>query len=149
MKLPELLSAQQSKLQALISLMEEERQLLAVAQVDGGRIEEIAGEKQSLVGALNESEQQRRTLLETLGYPTDLEGARRAADAAGCLNEWLETRAATERAARLNELIGSMLGLRITHNQQMLDLIHAVAEKTLYDTRGRKGAQPGNLNTSA
>ncbi|MFP4076317.1 MAG: hypothetical protein ACLFTD_07505, partial [Halochromatium sp.] len=65
------------------------------------------------------------------------------------LDAWQAVRAASEHAARRNELAGSMLWMRLKQNQRMLDLIHAVSEKTLYDPQGRTGPRSARLKVSA
>jgi len=58
-------------------------------------------------------------------------------------------RDSAERVARMNDLTGQMLSLRMKHNRQMLDYIRQIAEKTLYKPDGRNSAQPGRINASA
>ncbi|MEA3639785.1 MAG: flagellar export chaperone FlgN [Lamprobacter sp.] len=149
MNLVKLLGQQSEDLGALIRLLEQEHQALAVGRIDGELLQRIAADKQNLLEQLEDAEQQRRQLQSELGYPDGDAGAREAARAADCLGSWEAVRSASERAARLNELAGSMLKMRLTHNQRLLNLIHSVAEKTLYDTRGRTQAQPGRLDASA
>lgn len=149
MKLGGLLGMQYEYLGALVALLEQERQALAVGNIDGELLQRIAADKQTLLEQLEGTEEQRRRTQADLGYPDGAAGAQDAARDAGCLDAWKAVRGASERAARLNELAGSMLTMRLEHNQRMLNLIHAVAEKTLYDTRGRTGAQPGRIDASA
>lgn len=149
MKLANLLGMQFDYLGALVTLLEQERQALAVGNIDGELLQRIAADKQALLEQLERTEEQRRQAQSDLGYPNGDVGAQAAARDTGCLDDWQAVRNASERAARLNELAGAMLKARLQHNQRMLDLIHSVAEKTLYDTRGRTGAQPGRINASA
>ncbi|PXX96474.1 flagella synthesis protein FlgN [Halomonas sp. LBP4] len=149
MSLARLLNDQQGRLAALVTLLEEELEALTAGQIDGSRLERIATEKQALLAELEGMEQLRRQVQRRLGYRDGHEGARAAARDADCLAGWEATLGATERADRLNRLAGQLLGMRLAHNQRMLDFIHEVSEKTLYDPRGRTGRQPGRLNASA
>lgn len=149
MSLAQLLGDQQTRLGSLNQLLEEEMELLTAGDIDGRRLERIAANKQALLGELERVEMLRRKVQGRLGYANDLQGASDAARDAGCLGAWNAMQALTERTARLNALAGQLLSLRLSHNQRMLDFIHDVAEKTLYDPRGKAGNQPGRLNASA
>lgn len=149
MTLAHLLGMQYDSLGALVMLLEQERQALAVGNIDGELLQRIAADKQTLLEQIERAEKQRRQTQSDLGYPDGDAGAQDAARDAGCLGDWKAVRGASERAARLNELAGAMLTMRLKHNQKMLNLIHAVAEKTLYDPRGRTEAQPGRIDASA
>lgn len=149
MSLARLLNDQQGRLAALIVLLEEELEALTAGQIDGSQLERIAAEKRVLLAELERMEQLRRQVQRRLGYRDGHEGARKAAGDADCLAGWEATLEATERANRLNGLAGQLLTIRLAHNQRMLDFIHEVSEKTLYDPRGRTGRQPGRLNASA
>jgi flagella synthesis protein FlgN len=149
MHLAQRLRAQFDGLQALITLLEQEREALAVGAIDGERLQQLAADKQAVLAELEDSERARRAAQAEQGYPPGDAGARQAARDADCLKAWQAVRAASERAARLNELAGMMVRLRLQQNQRMLDLIHAVSEKTLYDTRGRSGPQRRQINASA
>ncbi|MDI5987321.1 flagellar protein FlgN [Halomonas sp. M4R5S39] len=149
MSLARLLNDQRERLATLVVLLEEELEALTVGQIDGNRLARIAAEKQALLAELERREQLRRQVQRRLGYRDGHQGAREAASDADCLAGWDATLDATERADRLNGLAGQLLAMRLSHNQRMLDFIHAVSEKTLYDPRGRPGRQPGRLNASA
>ncbi|NBC49198.1 MAG: flagellar protein FlgN [Gammaproteobacteria bacterium] len=149
MRLISLLRAQYDRLSALTSLLEQEREALANGSIDGELLQRIAADKQTLLVDLEQSEQERRTEQTAQGYPEGDAGARQAAADAGCLGAWNAVRGASERAAHLNELVGAMVTMRLQHNRKMLDLIHTISEKTLYDTRGRSRAQPSQIRTSA
>ncbi|MFY0989067.1 flagella synthesis protein FlgN [Halomonas sp. C05BenzN] len=149
MSLSRLLDDQRGRLAALIALLEEELEALTAGKVDGGRLEGIAAEKQELLAELERMEQLRRQVQQRLGYRDGHEGARDAARDAGCLDEWEAALDTTRRADRLNDLAGQLLSMRLAHNQHMLDFLHEVSEKTLYDPCGRTGRQPGRLNASA
>ncbi|MFW6346669.1 MAG: flagella synthesis protein FlgN, partial [Halomonas sp.] len=129
--------------------LEQELDALAAAQVDGTLLGQIASRKRSLLAELEHRESLRRQVQARLGYAPDADGSRASAADAGCLDAWEACLSATRETARLNALAGQLLGMRLAHNQQMLDIIHRVAEKTLYGPSGRSGPQPGRLNASA
>lgn len=149
MSLARLLDDQQERLARLKVLLEEELQALTHGEIDGRRFERIAGDKQALLGELEHFERRRRLVQAKLGYPAGLEGDRRAAQDADCLETWQSLHLLAERTARLNDLAGGLLAMRMEHNQRMLAFIHDVSEKTLYDPRGRTGSQSGRLSASA
>ncbi|MFP4246053.1 MAG: flagella synthesis protein FlgN [Halochromatium sp.] len=149
MSLATLLETQRDGLQRLTALLEQECEALAAGQIDGELLQRLAADKQALLAQLEHSEQQRRAFQTAGGYPEGDAGARQAARDAGCLDAWQAVRAASEHAARRNELAGSMLWMRLKQNQRMLDLIHAVSEKTLYDPQGRTGPRSARLKVSA
>ncbi|MBE0490270.1 MAG: flagellar protein FlgN [Halomonas sp.] len=149
MSLARLLSDQQSRLIRLTQLLEHELGLLTASQVDGKALTEVARRKQELLADLERMETLRRQVQVRLGYAAGPAGARAAAEEAGCQAEWEACLSATERTARLNDLVGELLQMRASHNQKMLDFIHQIADKTLYEPTGRTGRQPGRLSTSA
>jgi len=149
MSLARLLSEQRGRLNRLKELLEEELQLLTTSQVDSDSLAGIAKQKQLLLGELERMETLRRQVQTKLGYAEGIEGARSAAEEAGCLAEWNDCLDATERTARLNNLVGELIEMRSIHNQQMLEFIHQIAEKTLYDPSGRASRQSGRISTSA
>ena len=149
MSLVKLLNGQKVRLSELNRLLEQELEALTVGHVDGEHLGRIAAQKQALLTELERMETLRRQVQERLGYSADSAGSRASARDADCLDAWDACLEATERTARLNDLAGHLLGMRLQHNQQMLDFIHEVSEKTLYDPSGRTGRQPGRLNTSA
>lgn len=149
MSLSRLLSDQHGRLGKLKRLLEQELQLLTSSKIDGATLARIAQQKQSLLDELERMETLRRQVQTRLGYAEGLGGARDAAEEAGCLAEWNACLSATERTARLNNLVGELLEMRTAHNQAMLAFIHQIAEKTLYDPSGRASRQPGRISTSA
>ncbi|WP_404298409.1 flagellar export chaperone FlgN [Halomonas sp.] len=149
MSLTRLLSDQHGRLVKLTQLLERELQLLTASDVDGESLAHLAQSKRVLLNELESKEIMRRQVQSRLNYPEGLEGARAAAEEAGCMEEWEACLSATERTARLNDLAGELLQMRASHNKKMLDFIHQIADKTLYDPSGRTGRQPGRLNTSA
>lgn len=149
MSLSQLINQQTDRLRQLHEVLQQELQTLSDGQVDGQALSNFASQKSVLIKKLEQAETVRRQGQQKLGYGEGMSGARQAARDAGCEKDWEHYLAATERTARLNDLVGSVLNMRAAHNQQMLNIIHQVAEKTLYDPKGRKANQPGRLNTSA
>ena len=148
MSLSQLLTEQQRRLDALISLLERERELLAAAEIDGQALADIAAQKGERLQQLEATETLRRSVQRRLDYADGLEGAHQAARDAGCQEEWEHTLERTREAHRLNTLNGQLVGLRMRQNKRLLDVIHDAAEKTVYRASGRVAAQPGRLNTS-
>ncbi|GAA3903416.1 hypothetical protein GCM10022228_12080 [Halomonas cibimaris] len=149
MSLARLLSDQQTRLDKLIALMEHERSLLTQGHIDGSRLARIAEDKQTLLAELESMETLRHSVQKRLGYPDSPDGARQSATDAGCARSWQALLEKSERVARMNEQVGQMVSLRMTHNQRMLDYIHRLAEKTLYTPDGRNSAQSGRISASA
>ncbi|EHJ94177.1 flagella synthesis protein FlgN [Vreelandella boliviensis] len=149
MSLASLLTNQQQRLDALISLLSNEQNLLTQGDIDGDALSQVALDKQSLLAELERIETLRRNVQERLGYAEGANGAREAAQDAGCQTAWESLLEKSERASRMNELTGQMLSVRMKHNQAMLDYIRQIAEKTLYKPDGRNSAQPGRINASA
>lgn len=149
MSLSLLLIDQQHRLDALTSLLSSEQNLLTQGDVDGDALAQVALKKQALLEELERIESVRRGVQKRLGYEDGSNGASAAAQDAGCQAAWESLLEKSERAARMNELTGQMLSVRMKHNQQMLDYIRQIAEKTLYKPNGRNSAQPGRINASA
>ncbi|NOG32733.1 flagellar protein FlgN [Halomonas sp. TBZ9] len=149
MSLSRLLATQQTRMDHLISLMEQEQQLLTQGDIDGEALAHLAEEKQLLLAELDKMEALRRDVQKRLGYPNGHAGAKQASQDANCQDDWQSLLIKSERVARMNDLTGQMLSLRMKHNQQMLDYIRQIAEKTLYKPDGRNSAQPGRINASA
>ena len=149
MSLVHLLTNQQQRLDTLISLLSNEQNLLTQGDVDGDALAQVAKKKQALLEELERIESARRDVQKRLGYADGADGARTAAHDAGCQIAWENLLEKSERAARMNELTGQMLSVRMKHNQEMLDYIRQIAEKTLYKPDGRNSAQPGRINASA
>ena len=149
MSLATLLTDQQQRLDALISLLSSEQHLLTQGDIDGDALTQVARDKQALLAELERIETVRLNVQKRLGYAEGANGARAAAHEAGCQTAWESLLEKSERAARMNELTGQMLSVRMKHNQAMLDYIRQIAEKTLYKPDGRNSAQPGRINASA
>ena len=149
MSLSRLLSSQLQRLEDLIALLSSEQEQLTKGSIDGDTLTDIAGKKQALLEELERMEVLRRGVQAKLGYPEGAPGAKLAATDADCLATWESLLEKSERVSRMNALTGQMLSLRMKHNQEMLDYIRQIAEKTLYKPNGRNSAQPGRINASA
>ncbi|MCC5903629.1 MAG: flagellar protein FlgN [Halomonas sp.] len=149
MSLSRVLIDQQHRLDELAALLSREQAQLTKGDIDGEVLTEIAHTKQNLLVELERIENIRRSVQKRLGYQDGASGALAAATDANCKTAWESLLEKSERVARMNELTGQMLSLRMQHNQQMLDYIRKIAEKTLYRPDGRKNAQPGRINASA
>ena len=149
MSLRRLLEQQQSRLGALNRLLENEQAQLISGTIDGPQLENIAQKKSQLLSSLEDTESNRVRVQLRLGYAMGGDGARQAAKDAGCLDQWQATLELAADTARLNERIGRLARLRMTHNQQMLDYIHSIAEKSVYAPDGRTMTGQRRLNTSA
>ncbi|PMR77033.1 flagella synthesis protein FlgN [Billgrantia endophytica] len=148
MSLVRLLDEQQQRLKALVELLEQERSLLAAAEIDGKRLADIAEHKQTRLQKLEATETLRQSVQRRLGYADGPAGARQAALEAGCLDDWERTLERTREAHRLNTLNGELVTLRMGQNKRLLAFIHQAAEKTVYGASGRVAAQPGRFNAS-
>ncbi|MGQ7288477.1 flagella synthesis protein FlgN [Vreelandella venusta] len=149
MGLSRLLSDQLQRLDELVQLLSDEQTQLTKGSIDGDALSAIALQKQALLVELERIEQLRRNVQAKLGYTDGALGAKQAANDADCLTTWESLLEKSERVSRMNELTGQMLSLRVKHNQEMLDYIRQIAEKTLYKPNGRNNAQPGRFNASA
>lgn len=149
MSLASLLTDQQQRVDTLIDLLGSEQNLLTQGDIDGDALAGVAHQKQQLLAELERIESLRRSVQKRLGYENGARGAKLAAQDAGCTEAWNQLLEKSERAARMNALTGKMLSLRMQHNQQMLDYIRQIAEKTLYTPTGRNAAQSGKINASA
>lgn len=149
MSLRRLLEEQQSRLSALTRLLESEQEQLLGGTIDGPQLESIAQEKSRLLANLEKTESMRASIQRKLGYATGGEGAHQAAEDANCLDQWRTTLDLTAGIARQNERNGRLVSLRMKHNQQMLDYIHRIAEKSVYEPDGRTTSGQRHLNTSA
>ncbi|WP_083000283.1 flagella synthesis protein FlgN [Halomonas sp. GT] len=149
MGLSRLLSDQLQRLDELVLLLSDEQAQLTKGSIDGDTLSAIALKKQALLVELERIEQLRRNVQTKLGYTEGALGAKQAANDADCLITWENLLEKSERVSRMNALTGQMLSLRMKHNQEMLDYIRQIAEKTLYKPNGRNNAQPGRFNASA
>lgn len=149
MSLARLLSDQQQRIDELVALLSSEQTLLTQGDIDGKALADTAEGKQALLADIERIETLRRNVQNRLGYEDNADGARLAARDAGCQTAWETLLEKSERVARMNELTGQILSVRMKHNQEMLDYIRQIAEKTLYKPDGRNSAQSGRINASA
>lgn len=150
MSLKQHLARQTQRLDALTGLLDAERQALSIGQIDGQQLNEVAAHKQAIFNELEHLETQRRTAQRKLGYDDGLPGAEQAARDAGALLEWHAMRESAEHVRELNERNGSLLRMRLSHNQRTLDFLHEAAGKTLYGPNGQSHRQGlSGLNSRA
>ena len=139
MSLASLLTDQRQRLDALISLLSNEQNLLTQGDIDGDALAQVAHEKQSLLAELERIETVRRNVQKRLGYDEGAIGARSAAVDAGCQTAWESLLEKSERASRMNDLTGQMLSVRITSAKlqkkrcisRMVVIVLNLAESTL------------------
>ncbi|MEP1895323.1 MAG: flagellar protein FlgN [Alloalcanivorax venustensis] len=147
MSLAEHLERHRARLDALIGLLDEERQLLRNGGVDGDGLTRVAQAKQEQFQALERFETQRRQVQRRLGYDDDRAGDARAAADAGCAGLWESIRERADQVARLNRTNGLLIGIRLEHNQRMLNFIEEAAGKGLYGPDGQARAAGGHVSS--
>jgi len=147
MSLAEHLQRHRSRLDTLIGLLDDERRLLGDGGVDGEGLARVARAKHDQFQALEHFENQRRQVQRRLGYQDNRAGDARAAADAGCDALWDTIREQADRAARLNRTNGMLIGIRMAHNQRMLNLIEEAAGKGLYGPDGQARAAGGQVNS--
>ncbi|GGX77924.1 flagella synthesis chaperone protein FlgN [Litchfieldella qijiaojingensis] len=137
MSLGQHLERQRQCLDDLAALLIDERHSLSAAKVDGQQLNEIASRKQALLDDLDRLDTQRRAAQHKLGYAKGHPGAEQAARDAGCLETWHAMREQAEHVSQLNELNGSLVQMRLSHNQRILNFLHEAAGKSLYGPNGQ------------
>ena len=147
MSLAEHLERHRARLDALTALLDEERQLLRDGGVDGDGLGRVAQAKQQHFQALERFETQRRQVQRRLGYDDDRAGDARAAADAGCTALWEAIRERADQVARLNRTNGVLIGIRLEHNQRMLNFIEEAAGKGLYGPDGQARAAGGHVSS--
>jgi len=147
MSLAEHLERHRARLDALIDLLDDERRLLGDGAVDGDGLARVAQAKQEQFQALERVEPQRRQVQRRLGYDDDRAGDARAAADAGCTALWASIRERADQAARLNRTNGVLIGIRLEHNQRMLNFIEEAAGKGLYGPDGQARAAGGHVSS--
>lgn len=147
MSLAEHLERHRTRLDALIGLLDEERRLLGDGGVDGDGLARVARAKQEHFQALERFETQRRQVQRRLGYDDDRAGDARAATDAGCGALWNAIRERADQAARLNRTNGVLIGIRLEHNQRMLNFIEEAVGKGLYGPDGQARAAGGHVSS--
>lgn len=131
------LQSQKTRLEELVDLLREERQLLVAGRVEGDRLAALAGEKQHCLARIEQSEPQPAG---TGRADTGL-----AAREAGCAALWRATQQIAGEAARLNTLNGDLIQLRLTHNQRMLNVLREATSKLPYGPDGQSGRRSGQV----
>jgi len=126
-----------ARLDALVTLLDQERALLADARVDGEQLARVAEHKSAALAELERFERHRRQVQQRLGYSDDRQGDQRAAADAGCAELWHGILDAARHAARLNRDNGTMIGVRMEHNQRLLNVLRDQAEGGLYGPDGQ------------
>ncbi|TDX30960.1 flagella synthesis protein FlgN [Modicisalibacter xianhensis] len=137
MSLAQHIARQRTYLETLIALLETERESLAHGQVDGQRLSQLAKDKQQAIAQLEQLESQRLSAQRKLGYGEGRLGAERAAQDAGCTQDWQAFRERAQHAKQLNQLNGVLVGSRLTQNQRILDFLNEAAGKSLYGPDGQ------------
>ncbi|HEX5678740.1 MAG TPA: flagellar protein FlgN [Alcanivorax sp.] len=149
MSLADHLERHRARLETLLGLLDEERGLLRDGVVDGDGLARVAQAKQQHFQALERFETQRRQVQRRLGYEDNRAGDERAAMDAGCAALWSAIRDQADQAARLNRTNGVLIGIRLEHNQRMLNFIEETAGKGLYGPDGQARAAGGQVNSRA
>ena len=147
MSLAEHLERHRARLDTLIDLLDDERRLLGDGAVDGDGLARVAQAKQEQFQALERFETQRRQVQRRLGYDDDRAGDAQAAADAGCAGLWASIRERADQAARLNRTNGVLIGIRLEHNQRMLNFIEEAAGKGLYGPDGQARAAGGHVSS--
>ncbi|GHA84183.1 flagella synthesis protein FlgN [Modicisalibacter luteus] len=137
MSLARHIARQRSHLETLIELLEAERECLAHGHVDGEHLSQLARDKQETFVLLEQLESQRVTAQRKLGYGEGRLGAERAAQDAGCMQDWQTFRERAQHAKQLNQLNGVLVGSRLAQNQRILDFLNEAAGKALYGPDGQ------------
>ena len=145
MSLSRHIARQRSHLEVLIGLLEAERESLTQGHVDGQRLSQLAHDKQETIALLEQLESQRIIAQRKLGYGEGRLGAERAAQDAGCMQDWQGFRERAQHAKQLNQLNGALVGSRLAQNQRILNFLNEAAGKALYgpDGQSRRGGFGG------
>jgi len=149
MTLADHLEQQGARLQTLLDLLQEERLLLAAGTVDGAQLSRVAEQKRGRLAELEDFERRRRQALRRLGYPDDRDGDERAAADAGCLPLWHGIREHAGRAAALNRTNGLLVGIRMEHNQRLLNALQEAVGRNLYGPDGQPRGRAGRISSRA
>lgn len=149
MTLADHLKQQATRLQALIDLLQEERDTLLKIKVDGARLSQLAEEKREYLKELEEFEQKRRHALRRIGYSDDRAGDEQAAIDANCLPLWQSVRERAGEVAQLNRTNGILINIRAKHNRSLLDFLQKIVGRELYGPDGRTRSRGERLNSQA
>lgn len=146
------LTHQRAQLEALATLLQQERLALQQGEPDAHRLADLAAGKQQLLDDLNHREQRRRTVQQQLGFEDSIEGDTEAATEQGCLAAWRDVQALAAEVARLNRLNGLLIDMRLHQNQRMLNFLRDCAreinpENGLYGPDGQARQHSGQINS--
>lgn len=143
------LRQQQEFLKQLHAQLARERAVLAEGQVDGTALARLASEKQATLEALDQGERRRREACRLLGCPDNDAGDDEAARQDNCLELWHQVRAGARKAAQTNRLNGELIQMRMAHNQQLLNQLHALNGKNLYGPDGQAHGSRTRVSSTA
>ncbi|WP_116366400.1 flagella synthesis protein FlgN [Parahaliea mediterranea] len=143
------LQAQRLQLEQLVALLHSEQSLLTQSQVDGAALDEVAADKQRQLVSLDSFEARRRGAQARLGYAPGREGARAAADDAGCLPLWQSIDQLASEARQLNQTNGELIQLRLENNQRLLNALRESAGNSLYGPDGQAHRRPARVDSRA
>lgn len=144
MSLTNFLSREKSLLLSFVALLEQEREIMTAASLNGEMVINISAQKQSVVDQLNHMENQRVDIQKKMGYKDGLEGAGKAALDAGCSELWDEIVSIAYRAKQLNESNGEFVRLRMEQNQKVVNFLRDATLDSVYGPDGktrRKGSR--------
>src|SRR5690606_38315029 len=145
--LPSLLHQQRTRLTELLAVLRKEQdQLVARHDVDES-MEPLVALKADIIAQLEKLEAERKSLLTQLGFEHDPTGSLAAAQAEGCLDQWLAIQDLSRQAAHHNEVNGSLIQLRMNHNSRLLEKLREIASQRLYDAQGQPLKRSGRIET--
>ena len=137
MSLAKHLALQQQAIVELVDWLELERRALALAKVDGEKLQELTACKQAALQKLEQLEAIRSGAQLKLGYGAGRQGALKAAQDADCVAAWRQVQALARRARQLNIANGEALGLRMASNQRVVGFLNSIVGNKLYGPDGR------------
>lgn len=149
MSLERLLKRQHDALTTLHELLHEEQALLLARAVDGPALNAVAERKQHELTQVDQLDRARRAGLRKLGYSEDAPGAAKAADDLACTGTWLTVRDLAAAIAHLNQVNGTLIYQRMSHNMRALELLTEMTSRTPYGEDGRLRSRSGQLSSSA
>lgn len=137
MSLSNFLSREKTLLLSFVDLLEQERDIMSAASLNGESVISISAKKQTVVDKLNHMENQRVGIQKKLGYKEGLAGARQAAQDAGCAELWDEIVNIAYRAKQLNESNGEFVRLRMEQNQKVVNFLRDATLDSVYGPDGK------------
>ena len=143
-----ILSQQAPLLEALLTALRQEQNLLLQGEVDGPALEAIADEKRDCLSQLQSLEDQRQSSLQAMGLTATAIDQEQAASQQNCLRLWETIQSTTRQTQHLNQLNGVLIEKRLQHNQRVLHTLRELTSAPVYDADGqsRRGS---SLRTSA